>query len=76
LLWLVILAFCLSAVSLYYYLKVLKLVYVADPADADGQIHVPLLTTFVISLLALGVIVAGCAPEHLLRWFHVGSGAL
>jgi NADH-quinone oxidoreductase subunit N len=76
LLWLVILAFCLSAVSLYYYLKVLKLVYVADVSDGDGRIQVPILTTIVIFLLALGVIIAGCIPEHLLQWFHVASGTL
>lgn len=76
LLWLVILAFCLSAVSLYYYLKVLKLVYVADATESAERIQVPIVTTSMISLLALGVILAGCFPEHLLRWFNVAYGSL
>ena len=66
LLWLVILALAMSAVSLYYYLQVLKQVFVA-PAPADAPALTPERTTQVaIALLAAAVIVVGCLPNLLL----------
>ncbi len=68
LLWLVVLAIAMSAVSLYYYLQVLKRVYVASaPVDAE-KIQVPMLSQLVIVLLAWAVVLLGCAPYLLLRW--------
>jgi NADH-quinone oxidoreductase subunit N len=65
-LWLVALAIAMSAVSLYYYLQVLKQIYVADPpADAPFASVAP-ATQVVLALLAAAVVVAGCAPEWLL----------
>jgi NADH-quinone oxidoreductase subunit N len=65
LLWLVILAIAMSAVSLYYYLQVLKQIYVADvPADAR-ELAAPILTQIVLSIVALAVVVFGCAPNLL-----------
>jgi NADH-quinone oxidoreductase subunit N len=68
LLWLVILAIAMSAVSLYYYLKVLKYIYVTDPPAHAGPIHVSALRQIVLCLIALSVILLGCAPNLLLRW--------
>jgi NADH-quinone oxidoreductase subunit N len=65
LLWLVILAVGMSAVSLYYYLQVLKQIYVAPVAEA-GALKVPVLTQIVLILIAAGVVVFGCAPGLLL----------
>jgi NADH-quinone oxidoreductase subunit N len=65
LLWLVILAVAMSAVSLYYYLIVLKQVFVVESADAK-KIEVNAGTLFGIVALALGILVAGCAPNLLL----------
>jgi NADH-quinone oxidoreductase subunit N len=71
LLWLVLLAVAMSAVSLYYYLRVLKQVYVADgAADADA-IHTPLVTRLVLWVLAALVVLLGCAPGLLLN--RIGS---
>jgi NADH-quinone oxidoreductase subunit N len=66
LLWLVIVAIAMSAVSLYYYLLVLKQVYVA-PEPASGAAHAPVSATsrVVLLLLAAGVILLGCAPDLL-----------
>lgn len=66
LLWLVVLALAMSAVSLYYYLQVLKQIYVLD---APGTEHLPratVLTRVLLGALALGVVVLGCAPNLLL----------
>jgi len=62
LLWLVILAIAMSAVSLYYYLQVLKEVYVVE-APADAPALNPLLATrVVVVLLAFLVVLLGCLP--------------
>ena len=62
LLWLVILAIAMSAVSFYYYLRVLKAAYVLDAEENTPAIRVPLLTMFALVVLALLVILLGCVP--------------
>jgi NADH-quinone oxidoreductase subunit N len=70
LLWLVVLAIAMSAVSLYYYLQVLKRIYVADvPAEA-GPIQTPIVSQVVICVIAFGVVLFGCAPNILLAWLQ------
>jgi NADH-quinone oxidoreductase subunit N len=66
LLWLVIFAIGMSAVSLYYYLQVLKQVYVAPPAADQPEMRTPVTTRVVLVALAIGVVVLGCAPNLLL----------
>jgi NADH-quinone oxidoreductase subunit N len=67
LLWLVILAVAMSAVSLYYYLQVLKQIYVASPAaKTDGALRSSISSRIVLSLLAAGVVLFGCAPNLLI----------
>jgi NADH-quinone oxidoreductase subunit N len=68
LLWLVVLAIAMSAVSLYYYLKVLKYIYVADPTANTAPIRVSVLRQVVLCLIALSVVLLGCAPNLLLHW--------
>jgi NADH-quinone oxidoreductase subunit N len=58
----------MSAVSLYYYLKVLKYIYVADPAVDAAPLQVSILRQVVLCVIALGVLMLGCAPNLLLRW--------
>ncbi len=65
LLWLVILAIAMSAVSLYYYLQVLKQVFVAAPPEGAPALRAETSTTIAVGLLALAVIVLGCAPDLL-----------
>ncbi len=70
-LWLVLLAVAMSAVSLYYYLRVLKQVYVADgPADAS-PVRVGLVPRMTLWVVAGLVVLLGCAPGLLLRWIGV-----
>jgi NADH-quinone oxidoreductase subunit N len=79
LLWLVILAVAMSAVSLFYYLQVLKQIYVNDLGNAPAAAN-PLkptvLTQVVLALLAGLVILLGCAPNLLIGWIlaAIGSG--
>jgi NADH-quinone oxidoreductase subunit N len=68
LLWLVALAIAMSAVSLYYYLKVLKYIYVTDPPADVTPIRISVLRQVVLCLIALSVVLFGCAPNLLLHW--------
>ena len=63
LLWLVILAIAMSAVSLYYYLQVLKQAYVIEPGGNDTRLQGSIISQVVLSLVALGVVLLGCAPN-------------
>ncbi len=62
LLWLVSLAIGMSAVSLYYYLQVLKQIYVVPTAASGTSVKTPVSTQTVLVLLALAVLVLGCVP--------------
>ncbi len=66
LLWLVVLAIAMSAVSLYYYLQVLKQIFVTAAPAGSPSIEVSLSTNILVTLLALGALVVGGAPNLLL----------
>ena len=66
LLWLVIAAIALSAVSLYYYLQVLKKIYVAPALAGATDKPAPLLSQAVIACVAALVLLLGVAPNLLL----------
>ena len=66
LLWLVVLAVAASAVSLYYYLQVLKQIYAVAPSPTAAWPRPALSAQAAIVLLAGIVIVLGCAPDLLL----------
>jgi NADH-quinone oxidoreductase subunit N len=70
LLWLVALAIAMSIVSLYYYLRVLKRVYVTPPSVDAPPIQSPALSQFLVVLLAAAVLLFGCAPQLLLQWIQ------
>ena len=65
LLWLVILAIAMSAVSFYYYLKVLKQIYVVNPPKGTKGASLPIFGQVVLLVLAILVIVLGCYPDLL-----------
>jgi NADH-quinone oxidoreductase subunit N len=65
LLWVVILANATSAVALYYYLQVLKKIYVTEPAGEMPQAAVGRVFQTATVLAAVGVLLLGCAPNLL-----------
>lgn len=67
LLWLVILAIAMSAVSLYYYLQLLKRIYVFDPPKEAAELKFSPLVQLVLSVIAAGVVILGCAPSLILN---------
>lgn len=64
---LVAVALAASAVSLYYYLQVLKRAYVM-PAVSDTPIKAHPVTLIVLLLIAAAVVVSGCFPALLQGW--------
>jgi NADH-quinone oxidoreductase subunit N len=70
LLWLVVVAIAMSAVSLYYYLKVLKFIYVTDPSADAAPIRISGVRQVVLCVIALSVVLLGCVPNLLLQWLQ------
>ena len=66
LLWLVGFAIAMSAVSLFYYLRILKRVY-GEGSATDSPIQAPPLALASIVILAALVVLLGCAPNLLLQ---------
>lgn len=64
---LVALAIAMSAVSLYYYLQVLKRAYVLPPAG-DAPIKAHPITMVVLVVIAAAVVLMGCFPALLQNW--------
>ena len=64
---LIIFAIGMSAVSLFYYLRVLKSAFVADPPSDAPKVKSPVLLQLVVGLLAAGVVALGCAPDLILN---------
>lgn len=67
LLWLVLLALVMSVVSFYYYLKVLKQVYVSEPVAETAPIRLPMTTSLALWVTAALVVVLGCLPDLVLH---------
>jgi NADH-quinone oxidoreductase subunit N len=67
----VILALGASAISLYYYLQVLKRIYVVAPAK-DEALPVSTLELGTLALIALAVLVLGLLPGALSGWIPLG----
>lgn len=64
---LVALALAMSAVSLYYYLQVLKRAYVTPPVE-EARIKAHPITMLVLLIIAAAVLVLGCFPALLQNW--------
>lgn len=71
-LWLVVLAILMSAVSLYYYLLVLKQVFVLEPDEDAVEVRPSAVASSAILILAGCVILLGLAPELLLKKILLG----
>ena len=76
LLWLVVLAIAMSAVSLYYYLKVLKQIYVCEPSAEVGAIRSRGAARAAVGVIALLVVLLGCFPNLLLGWIDGAMRAM
>lgn len=66
LLWLVLFALAMSAVSLFYYLQVLKRAYVPEPVPEAGPVTLTWSERSVLGLTVAGVVLLGAMPGWLL----------
>jgi NADH-quinone oxidoreductase subunit N len=66
LLWLVALAIAMSAVSLYYYLLVLKQAYVVPGSEPAGPLRPSWGYRVTVGVLAIVTVVLGCMPNLIL----------
>ena len=73
LLWLVILGVATSVVSLYYYLMVLKQVFVRTPAEEAPQFRRSYAADACALVLGAAVLLLGCFPSWLLDLFEMAS---
>ncbi len=71
--WLVVIGVLMSVVSIYYYLMVLKKVYIDAPKDAV-PITISYREKFILAVCAAGTIIFGCCPQlvfnHILNVAH------
>ena len=65
-LWLAVIAVVMSFVSLYYYLMVIKELYISQPEE-EGRLPVPALVSGLTVALVAGVFYVGIFPRHLLQ---------
>jgi len=66
-LYLVVIAILNSALSLYYYARVVKYMYVLPPAS-DEKMSVPTPYVIAIVLAMIGVLAIGIVPEPFVKW--------
>lgn len=64
--WLSVIAVVMSFVSLYYYLMVIKEIYVSKPEE-EGRLPVPAMISGLTVALVVGVFYVGIFPRHLLE---------
>lgn len=75
LLWLSGIAIFASLISLYYYLMVIRQIYI-QPADDPAPIAVPRLTQGVLGALLAGIVLLGIYPAPLMQAIQHASDAL
>jgi len=66
LLWLVVVGILMSAVSLYYYLIVMKHFYVLPVTAGAGRVRTPVQINVALAILAILVVLMGAMPQPIL----------
>ena len=72
-LWLVLIALGMSCVALYYYLQVLKRVFVTEPPSGQKPIAIAWATRLLLGICAVAVVVWGVYPQLILQKFPLPS---
>lgn len=72
--WLVGLGLLFSAISLYYYLRVLKACFVSDPAENTAPIEVQTPEWIALALLGFLILAGGLFPEPAIEFLRFSWG--
>lgn len=75
LLWLVIVGLLNSAASIYYYLRVVRTMYIGEPGTEE-RVGVPFASGLAMLVSAAGVLVLGVLPFPLIEMARVAAGSL
>ena len=73
--WLVVIAAINSVVSLFYYFRVAKALFLSDPTDERTIAHQPILTGF-LAILAIGTVLFGIYTAPMQSWAKAGTDSL
>jgi len=71
--WLAVVAVFFSVIGVFYYLRIIKLMYFDAPED-EHEIHVKIDAQVVFSLNGLAVLMLGLFPSKLLSWCQMSIG--
>jgi len=74
--WLVVLAVLCSAVSVYYYLRVLVYMYMKDAFEEKGAVRVPFLSATAVCLLVLLTLQLGILPSKIVEAAKIAISSL
>jgi NADH-quinone oxidoreductase subunit N len=75
LLWLSSIAVFMSFVSLYYYLGIIKQMYLVEPTE-KARLPVPRMEYAVVAVLIVGVLLVGLYPQPLFNGVENATSAL
>lgn len=76
LVWLAIVGVLNAIIALYYYLVVIKVMYVDRSADDDKPILVPATYAWVLAITTIAVILLGVIPQVVFEWALTGATSL
>ena len=68
LVWLALVGVLNAIIGLYYYLVVLKVVYVSPPQEGALAIEVPRAYSFALVILSVGIVLLGTAASPWFEW--------
>lgn len=66
--WLVVIAVVASAIGIYYYLRILVLMYMREPGEAMEAIGLPAAAQLVLAVMVVGTLWLGILPGRMLQW--------
>jgi NADH-quinone oxidoreductase subunit N len=74
--WLAMIGVLNSIVALYYYLVVIKIMYVDEGKDQDQAIAIPRPYAWALGITAVVVLVLGVLPGQIVNWAQQGAQAI
>lgn len=64
--WLVVLLVLNSGIGLFYYIKIVSLIYKKDESSQDVKVRIPVLASIALAILLIAIVALGVAPGGLM----------
>lgn len=71
LIWLAIIAILMSVIAMYYYIRIIVLMWFYEETDKKITVKIGFLTHFTLALLGIGTIVLGFFPQSIFSLFNL-----